>query len=144
MQRIALQARRGVLKKQLVACSRDMDKLVRYETDLQRLGRQVEIETANYRLYRKKLEESRISEVLDRKGIVNVRVIESPVASSGPVKPRKLLILGIGLALGLLGGLAIALVCDYFDHSIRTVEDVRRHIGLPVLGTFQEMTANDS
>jgi len=34
---------------------------------------------------------------------------------------------------GLILGIVLAFVMEYFDNSIRTPEDVERHLGLPVL-----------
>ena len=65
---------------------------------------------------------------------VNVRIVEAalvPKAPTGPSLSRSLLlgsVVGIALALGL------ALFLDYWETSIYTIEDLRRHVPLPYMG----------
>ena len=40
--------------------------------------------------------------------------------------------------LGLLGGLGLAFILEFFDESLKSQEDVRRRLGLPVLATFSD------
>jgi capsular polysaccharide biosynthesis protein len=40
--------------------------------------------------------------------------------------------------MGLLLGLGLALVSEFFDHSLCTREDVERHLGLPLVGSLPE------
>ncbi len=71
----------------------------------------------------------------------NIRIVDRadiPISPSSPKKFRNLL---LALFLGLFGGLGLALVMEYVDNSIKSVEDVERASGWPVLGaipTFDE------
>ncbi len=57
----------------------------------------------------------------------------TPTAPSAPQKP---VILGLGLLTGLAGGAIAALLLTRFDRRIRSVADVRRATGLPVIAAF--------
>jgi len=51
-----------------------------------------------------------------------------------PVHPRKLLIMGIALPLGIVLGLALSLLQEYFDDTVRGRRDVIEIEGLNYLG----------
>lgn len=63
-----------------------------------------------------------------------VRIVESAVAEREPVRPRRILNLAIGLLLGLLSGAGLVLLLESYRRTIRTPEEVDRHLQLPVLG----------
>ncbi|MFJ4209300.1 polysaccharide biosynthesis tyrosine autokinase [Paenarthrobacter sp. NPDC089675] len=55
---------------------------------------------------------------------------------SAPVSPLMTATLGIGLAAGLLIGLAYALARNHFDRRLRSVAEIERLFGLAVVGTL--------
>lgn len=55
-----------------------------------------------------------------------------------PVKPKKLLNMAIALVIGLMAGVGIAFLLEYFDNTIKTEQDVEKLLELPILG----VTAN--
>lgn len=135
----SLNAKQKMLKQHVGSYQNDLERLNLYEVELKRLERQIQIDEENYRLYRKKLEETRIFDVLDNERIVNVRVIDPPASSFIPVGPRKLLVIGIGLLASLIIAVGYAVVSEYLDHSIKTAEDVKRHLDLSLLASFKEV-----
>ncbi len=58
-----------------------------------------------------------------------------PVAPSSPKVALNLL---VGAGLGLVLGILVAFAYDYFDTSVKTLEDAERHLGLPVLGVIPQ------
>jgi uncharacterized protein involved in exopolysaccharide biosynthesis len=84
-----------------------------------RLEREREIADSAYQLYAKKGEEGRISEEMDREGIINVRVVEEARPPFKPVSPNVPANLVMGFVGGLLLGLAAAYVLEYFNPSVR-------------------------
>lgn len=57
-------------------------------------------------------------------------IVDNPVQ----VSPDPVLNTIIGLFIGAVTGIVIAFLRTYFDHSVRTPEEVEQHLGLPVLG----------
>ena len=64
-----------------------------------------------------------------------VSVVDAAVPPSLPVSRNKKLNLALALVLGLLVGLGLAFLQDYFDRSIHDPEQLAREIGVPVLAT---------
>lgn len=58
-------------------------------------------------------------------------------------EPKENLVLVMALLLGVVASGATVFLIEYTDHSIKTIEDVKRHIGLPVLGTIPEFSFAD-
>lgn len=135
----ALTEKEKQLEGHTTAYKDDLKRLNSFDLEIKRLKRQAEIDDHNYLLYRKKLEEARISNVLDSKQFVNVRVIDPSYASYNPVRPRKMLIIGLGFALSLIVGIGYAFFLEYLDHSIKREEDVERHLELPILASIREI-----
>jgi capsular exopolysaccharide synthesis family protein len=65
----------------------------------------------------------------------------SPPGAGKKVRPSALLIFPGAAFLGLVGGLALAFLAEIRDKSFRTAEEVRRGLGLPVLGHIPSFRA---
>jgi succinoglycan biosynthesis transport protein ExoP len=63
----------------------------------------------------------------------NIRVVDRAEVPLLPAKPRVLLNIALALVAGLGLGLALAFFQEYLDDTLKTPEDVRTHVGLPVL-----------
>jgi len=66
----------------------------------------------------------------------NITVIDTATIPERPVRPRKLLTLAVAGFAGGMAGLGLAFVLSYLDNTVKSVEDVRDKMGLPVLGTI--------
>jgi uncharacterized protein involved in exopolysaccharide biosynthesis len=64
------------------------------------------------------------------------QVVETAVVPDEPVSPNRPLVVLVGTALGLLGGLALLALREIADDSFHTVGDLQGTLGLPVLGTI--------
>lgn len=64
---------------------------------------------------------------------LNVTVLEPARTEPSPVEPRRSLILGMSLILGLMLGVAAAFVQSMADHSIHSGDELRAFAGVPVL-----------
>ncbi len=76
----------------------------------------------------------------------NVRLVENPIVSESPIRPRRMMILGIGLLLGLLFPAAVIWVLRYLDNTISSRQDIEEHTAIPVLGELPhiERTSDDT
>jgi len=91
----------------------------------------------------KRQSETGVSARLSGLRTANARVIdlaETPLAPSSPNKKRTLM---LALFLGLFGGLGMAFLLEYLDHSVKTAEDVEKTVNLPVLGIVAEFSPEE-
>lgn len=65
-----------------------------------------------------------------------VRVVEPAKVPTGPFKPARVLIMALALALGLLGGAALAIAIDWFDDTFHDAPALARVTGLPVVAVL--------
>lgn len=134
----SLEGKRQMLKQHIKMYNADLDRLNKNEFKLKRFNRQILLDEKNYLLYKEKLEEARISDVLDTERISNVKIIDFASASSIPVSPKKMLILSLGVLLSLIVGISFPFLLNYCDHSVRSAEDVNRYLDLPLLASIEE------
>ncbi len=68
----------------------------------------------------------------------SLEVYSLPGLATVPSKPNYRLNLIVGAVLGLMMGVVVAFMSNYFDTSIKTLEDAERTLGLPVLGVIPQ------
>jgi capsular exopolysaccharide synthesis family protein len=68
-------------------------------------------------------------------GLAPVSVVDRAEVPDHPIKPKLVLYMLLGLALGLVVGLAAAIGFEFMNDTIKTREDVRKKLALPCLGT---------
>lgn len=66
----------------------------------------------------------------------NIQVLEEAVFPEKPVSPNKKMNIVIGLILGLMIGVGLALLLEFMDNSFKTKEQLERALDIPVLGTI--------
>jgi uncharacterized protein involved in exopolysaccharide biosynthesis len=129
----SLRAKSATLQTQLAAAQKEMRILNGNEMRIAQIQRDIQILEGSYRKYADSLEQARIDESLERERISNINIAEAPTLNHEPVRPKALLTMFLGLAAGLFGGLCLALAVEYFDHSLKTSEEIERRLSLPVL-----------
>jgi capsular exopolysaccharide synthesis family protein len=67
-----------------------------------------------------------------------VEVIDTAKPVLKPVKPNKALNIGLGIIIGLVVGVGLAFFIEYLDTSVKTIDDVERALGAPVLGVVPQ------
>jgi capsular polysaccharide biosynthesis protein len=68
--------------------------------------------------------------------VENVQVIDKAQLPTEPVKPNKKLNMAIALLLGLMLGGGIIFLIEYLDNTVKTPEDVKKVLDLPVIGVI--------
>jgi uncharacterized protein involved in exopolysaccharide biosynthesis len=117
---------------------RDLDQKRLVYEDLVRSAKAAE---ANYLLYLRKQEESRMTDALDEKRILNVAVVEEPIAPALPVhSPLFYGIAGALLAIVLSVGLIFSL--EYLHTSFRTPREVENLLQVRVLAALPHQNGN--
>ena len=100
------------------------------------LLREVKEAEGNDLLYKQKREEARIGDALDRQRIVNVAIAEAATVPALPAHPHWALTLLLGILLACLVSPGVAFAVDYFDPSLRTPDELRDVLQIPVLAAL--------
>jgi uncharacterized protein involved in exopolysaccharide biosynthesis len=100
--------------------------------DQQDLLRAAKADEDNYLLYLRKREEARIGDALDEQRILNVAIVEPPVAPALPAHSL-LLYLVLAFAFAMAFSIGMAFTTEYFDPTIRTPGEALGLLEVPVL-----------
>ena len=87
----------------------------------------------NQQLYESLLQRLKDATVSAGLRATNIHVIDTAFVPSTPVRPKRLMNVGIALLVGLILGVTFAFVEEGLDNSIKSAEDVERLIGAPAL-----------
>jgi succinoglycan biosynthesis transport protein ExoP len=71
---------------------------------------------------------------------LTIHVLAKAFPATAPSSPQAERILGIGLVLGLMVGIGLALVRDWTDQSVRSADEIAAILGVPVLGAVPSMS----
>lgn len=80
--------------------------------------------------------------VKDIMKVENIQVIDEARVPDKPIKPRPMLNMAIAGVLGLMIGVFITFLLEFLDNTIKTPDDVERHLELPVIGTIPMVEEN--
>lgn len=65
-----------------------------------------------------------------------VKIMDKGELPKSAVKPKKALNIAIAFFLGLMVSIGLSFLLEYIDSTLKTAEDVKRNLDLPVLGTI--------
>jgi capsular exopolysaccharide synthesis family protein len=74
----------------------------------------------------------------------NIRIVDDAEVSSGAVTPNHTLHLAWGMFFGLVFGFGLSMFEEYIDRSIKSPNDITRHLRLPALGTVPKLQSLNS
>jgi polysaccharide biosynthesis transport protein len=112
------------------------EKLVEYNI----LKREAEANKTLYEGLMTKLKETAISQGLRSS---NIRVVDPAMIPSTPARPAKARNLALGLVVGLVGGIGLALLREYLDNTVKTPDDVEMLARLPSLAVVPQFTGSN-
>ncbi len=107
--------------------------------ELLRLKRSKEVYENIYNILLEKTEEQRIRSASSGAGIKIVDIARMP---DSPIPKNETRYYFLGVILGLALGLSLAFILEFNDTTIKSNEDIERHLQLAVLGTIPHMTYN--
>ena len=128
------------LRKAVEKYNERMSLLPDTEVQLARLERNYKINEKTYTMLIEKYEEAKIAE---KSKIGKIRIVEEARIPEAPIKPNKKMNMMIAIVLGLGLGIGAALLVHSLDSKIRTFDDVRKYVSLPVLGTIPLIQTDD-
>lgn len=113
--------------------------------ELSKVTRGYEITLKKYQDVLAKSLESELSENMEKnqKG-EQFRILDAPNLPQKPIRPKRLMIVLVGLLSGLAGGCGLTLVWDNLDSSFKTSDEVKAFVNIPVLATIPALMTRDS
>lgn len=133
------QAKQQALQQIMAEGEQQLNKLPTKEQGLVKVMRDANVAQEIYIMLAKRYEEARISEVMEP---TDVQVVDVAIAPEEPIKPKKALNIVIGAILGIFIGVGLAFLLEFMNRTIRTAEDVRQYLDLPVLGTIPDFDSD--
>jgi len=124
---------RGVLDQQSAEEKRELSQLPAREQGLARLQLDYSLAESTYITVAKRYDEMRITEMTQP---TNIQLVDRAALPERPIAPRRLINLLVAAVLGLFAGVSVAFIADYFYKTVDTVEDMRRYLGVPVMGSI--------
>jgi len=135
----ALQAKRKALQVIRDGYSKKLTNLSEAELEYTRLLRRIKGKEALYLTLLEKQGEASLTEALENPLIVNVEIIDPAPPPVNPARPKKVLNTILGIIVGLIAGISGAFLREYWDHSLKTVSQVAKHVNLPILSAIPRM-----
>ena len=136
-----LQTQMAETKSNLGQAQATAAKIPDLEQKLQDLNRAVDGAAASAATFGKEQSDLQLRQQAQRP---NAHVIQSALLPTSPVRPKKALNILFSCVIGLFVGLCLALLQEFLDDRINTVEDADRLLALPSLGFVPSLTAGDS
>ncbi|ATW25947.1 GumC family protein [Candidatus Formimonas warabiya] len=129
---IGTQKNIGLLEKEISDLQAELSKKQLEEATVKR--KMDSLENA-YTVLNSKIIETEIAKSADF-GRMNLTLVSPAYFPSTPVKPNKQLNMAIAAILGLMGGVLIAFVLEFFDDTVKTADDLKKLMDVPVLATI--------
>ena len=109
------------------------------QIELARLERQ---RTANEKVYMMLLEKSEEAKISEASEIGTVSLLDKAVIPQKQLWKKKILNIVLGFIMGLIISLGVAFIIEYFDTSIKDIEDVEEILKLPILASIPTIKAD--
>ena len=81
--------------------------------------------------------------ITDVARLENVQLLNPAQVPTSPVNQRTTLNMAVAFVLALMIAVALAFLFEHLDNTIKTAEDVQKHLGVPVLGVIPEIHEED-
>jgi tyrosine-protein kinase Etk/Wzc len=120
------------LQKQMSVHERKIEKLPETQKEVLKLARDVEV---NGNLYTELLKSAQTIRIAKQGTVADVKIIDRAILPTTPIKPKKALIVAIAFILGLILGIAIALIRKSLQNGIEDPDIIEKRLNIPVYAT---------
>ena len=110
-----------------------MQALPEQERRLARLNRNFIV---NEKIYAYLLEKRAETAISESSTVSEISIFEPTFVPELPIKPKRALIITLGLILGFILGIFQARLRDYLDNTIKSIEDIEKHTIIPIYGSI--------
>lgn len=139
-----IQEQKASLQHTINKHKKDLEALPEQERKLTSLTRSFVV---NEKVYSYLLQKRAETAILQSSTVSETRVIDPAEVAERPIRPKRMLIVIVGFILGLILGIAQALLRAKLDNTVKTIEDIEHASTLPVYGvvpTFDPKDKNNS
>jgi len=136
---VILSAQEKALIKLMAGHEAEINKLPAREINLIRLERARRINDELYAALMKAKNEAQIEAASQ---IGNIDVVDPAVTPLGPVRPNRRDSLLVGFVVSLILGIGLAFLLESLDHRVKSEEEVKKLLGIPILGLIPRLDAN--
>jgi polysaccharide biosynthesis protein PslE len=138
----ALEAFVEKTESQIEQMKSELTRLDQAEAELQQVQIEISVAEARFLANASRREEARSQEILDGWLVANVSLLSPAAYSEKPVAPRRLLIMLMSVAGGVLAGVGLALLLEWQGQGIYSPRDLERIAPGTWLGSFPSHTNN--
>ena len=129
----SIKERKALLEKSIDKEQKLLNKLPADERMFGQLQRKFVV---NEKVYSYLLEKRLETEIIKASTVSNNRIIDAALIPGGPIKPKRSLIVLVGLILGLILGIALAFLREFLDDRIKSEDDITNIGDTPLLGSI--------
>ncbi|TET24363.1 MAG: polysaccharide biosynthesis tyrosine autokinase [Candidatus Cloacimonadota bacterium] len=109
------------------------------QIELARMERQRKANEKIYMMLLEKAEEAKISEASE---IGTVSMLDRALLPKKEIRKQKITNIMLGFIMGLIISIGVAFVIEYFDTSIKSIEDVEKTLKMPLLASIPSIRSN--
>jgi capsular exopolysaccharide synthesis family protein len=135
----AAETREKYLAKAVEDQKREVNDIAARSIQYNILKREVDSNKQLYEGLLQRLKEAQVSAGLKAS---NIRIVDTAEVPKGPVKPRVMMNLILGVILGLGVGVGLAFFQEYLDKTLKTPDEVEQLLRLPSLGVLPKFQLN--
>ncbi len=100
--------------------------------------------SVNEKIYSYLLEKRSETAILKAATVSKNRIIDTALLPGAPIKPKRKLIVLVGMILGLIVGIALAFLRAFLDDRIKGEEDISHATNVPLLGMIPHIKEKDA
>ncbi|MEN8148046.1 MAG: polysaccharide biosynthesis tyrosine autokinase [Campylobacterota bacterium] len=130
-----IEERKKTLRRYIRKYQRSLEALPENERKLANLTRNTLV---NEKVYNFLLEKRAETAILRSSTVSKTRVLDSALLPYLPIKPKRLLIILVGMILGFIVGIALAFLRAFLDDTLKTAEDIDKITNIPLYGAVPQ------
>ena len=130
-----IEERKKTLRRYIRKYQRSLEALPENERKLANLTRNTLV---NEKVYNFLLEKRAETAILRSSTVSKTRVLDSALLPYLPIKPKRLLIILVGMILGFIVGIALAFLRAFLDDTLKTAEDIDKLTNIPLYGAVPQ------
>ena len=130
-----IEQRKKTLRHYIRKYQRSLEAMPESERKLANLTRNTMV---NEKVYNYLLEKRAETAILRSSTVSKTRVLDAALLPDLPIKPKRLLIILVGMILGFIVGIALAFLRAFLDDTLKTAEDIDKLTNIPLYGAVPQ------